>query len=64
MTWGEFIKARRLSLGLTLQQVGDRCGVGKSTVRKWENGMEPGRRNLLKLSEVLGLTAEQILKGA
>lgn len=38
MTFGEKIKARRQSLGLTLQQVGERCGVGKSTICKWENG--------------------------
>ena len=29
---------RRKELGLTLEQVGDIVGVGKSTVRKWETG--------------------------
>lgn len=29
---------RREELGLTLEQVGEIVGVGKSTVRKWENG--------------------------
>ena len=33
------LKSRRLELGLTLEEVGDLVGVGKSTVRKWENGM-------------------------
>ncbi|MDK7303479.1 helix-turn-helix domain-containing protein [Aerococcus urinae] len=33
------IKGRRLELGLTLEEVGEIVGVGKSTVRKWENGM-------------------------
>ena len=32
------IKSRRLELGLTLEQVGQKVGVGKSTVRKWETG--------------------------
>lgn len=34
----EKIKARRLDLGLTLEDVGNIVGVGKSTVRKWETG--------------------------
>ena len=39
MNIGEKIKARRKELGLTLEQVGDAVGAGKSTVRKWETGM-------------------------
>lgn len=35
---GNLIKARRLELGLTLEEVGEAVGVGKSTVRKWETG--------------------------
>ena len=38
MTFGEKIKALRAERGLTLEQVGERVGVGKSTVRKWESG--------------------------
>lgn len=33
------IKTLRLELGLTLEQVAQKVGVGKSTVRKWETGM-------------------------
>jgi len=39
MDFGKLIKDRRLELGLTLEQVGEHCGVGKSTVRKWETGI-------------------------
>ena len=35
---GEKLKNRRLELGLTLEEVGNIVGVGKSTVTKWENG--------------------------
>ena len=35
---GNLIKTRRLELGLTLEEVGEAVGVGKSTVRKWETG--------------------------
>ena len=38
MEFGEKMKALRLELGLTLEEVGRRVGVGKSTVRKWESG--------------------------
>ncbi|MGH2102759.1 helix-turn-helix domain-containing protein [Aerococcus urinaeequi] len=44
------IKSRRKELGLTLEQVGDMVGVGKSTVRKWEQGMiENMRRDKIPL---------------
>lgn len=39
LTLGEKIKMLREEQGLTLEQVGDAVGVGKSTVRKWENGI-------------------------
>lgn len=32
------ISTRRKELGLTLEEIGDFVGVGKSTVRKWETG--------------------------
>jgi transcriptional regulator with XRE-family HTH domain len=35
---GKLIKERRQQLGLTLEDVGQKVGVGKSTVRKWEEG--------------------------
>ena len=33
------IRELRKAKGLTLEQVGDLVGVGKSTVRKWETGI-------------------------
>lgn len=52
------IKARRLELGLTLEQVGDYVGVSKSTVRKWESGYISNMRRdkIAKLAEVLQLS--------
>lgn len=38
MNIGDKIAARRKELGLTLEQVGNFVGVGKSTVKKWETG--------------------------
>ena len=46
------LKAQRESLRLTLEDVGNYVGVGKSTVRKWENGMinNMGRAKILQIS--------------
>lgn len=38
MTIGDKISARRKELKLTLEDVGNAVGVGKSTVKKWETG--------------------------
>lgn len=35
---GDHLKRRRLELNMTLEEVGNIVGVGKSTVRKWETG--------------------------
>ena len=49
------IKSRRLELGLTLEDVAQAVGVGKSTVRKWETGMikNMGRDKIAALAKVL-----------
>lgn len=49
------LKERRLELGLTLEQVGEIVGVGKSTVRKWENGVigNMGRDKISRLAKAL-----------
>lgn len=54
---------RRKELGLTLEQVGDMCGVGKSTVRKWENGMinNMGRDKIVLLAKALEVSPLFIL---
>lgn len=52
---GKRIYDARISHGLSLEAVGQYVGVGKSTVRKWENGMIKNMRRdkIKKLSEVL-----------
>lgn len=42
MTTGQRIKHMRQMHGMTLQQLGDLVGVGKSTIRKWEEGIITG----------------------
>ena len=54
---GRKILERRKALGLTLEEVGNAVGVGKSTVRKWENGMikNMGRDKIEALAKVLNM---------
>ena len=63
MELGEKIKYLRLKNHLTLEQVGNYVGVGKSTVRKWENGIiENMRRDkIAKLAEILGTTPDYLM---
>lgn len=57
------IKELRTKHGLTLEQVGDAVGVGKSTVRKWETGLiENMRRDkVAKLAEALHTTPSYLM---
>ena len=58
MNIGQEIKRLRLENKMTLEQLGDKCGVGKSTVRKWENGMikDMRRDKIEKLANALGVS--------
>lgn len=57
------IKALRKEKGLTLEQVADVVGVGKSTVRKWETGMIANMRRdkIASLANALGTTPEYLM---
>lgn len=62
-TVGQRIKALRKEYGLTLEQVGDAVGVGKSTVRKWETGMIANMRRdkIAALAQVLHTTPTYLM---
>ena len=59
------LKARRKELGLTLEEVGNFVGVGKSTVRKWETGyIENMKRDKIALlAQVLKVSPVEIVTG-
>ena len=63
MTTGDRIKAKRLERGFTLEELGEKVGVGKSTVRKWESGMIANMRQdkIARLAEALGVSINFIL---
>ena len=57
------IKELRREKGLTLEQVADIVGVGKSTVRKWETGMIANmkRDKISSLAKALGTTPAYLM---
>ena len=57
------IKELRKEKELTLEQVADIVGVGKSTVRKWETGMIANmkRDKIASLAKALGTTPEYLM---
>lgn len=63
MEMSERIKLLRKEKGLTLEEVGNRVGVGKSTVRKWESGQIANMRRdkIALLAAALGVTPTQLM---
>lgn len=63
MEMGEKIYMLRRKLGLTLEEVGNSVGVGKSTVRKWEKGDIASIRSskIIKLADVLQTTPAYLM---
>lgn len=57
------IKELRKAKGMTLENVADIVGVGKSTVRKWETGMIANMRRdkIGLLAQALGTTPAYLL---
>lgn len=65
MEIGDIMRTRRQELGLTLEDIGNFVGVGKSTVRKWERGdIENMKRDKINLlSQVLKLSPLTFITG-
>ena len=63
MEMAEKIKSLRHNLGLTLEEVGNAVGVGKSTVRKWESGQIANMRRdkIAKLAQALHTTPAYLM---
>ena len=60
------IKTRRQELGLTLEDVAQAVGVGRSTVQRWESGMikNMGRDKIASLAKVLQISPVELVPAA
>lgn len=62
MVIGSKIKERRLNLGLSQEQLGEKLGVSKVSICGYENGTRtPTIQNFLDLIEILDLTPDELL---
>ena len=60
---GEFLAKRRKYMNLTQTEMAERIGVSKSAIAKWEtNGGIPDRDNLMKISETINVTIDELHK--
>ena len=65
MNMGERIKELRIVKGYTQEELGDKLGVKKSAIQKYENGdVENIKRSKIKLlADALGVTPSYIMWG-
>lgn len=62
---GKKMYERRKQLGLTLEEVGNAVGVGRSTVQRWEKGMikNMGRDKIVALAKILQMDPVEFVPG-
>ena len=60
---GLIIHNRRKELGITLEEIGNACGLNKSTIMRWEKGIAKDikRSHIDTLSKMLYLPLEVLL---
>jgi len=60
---GEAIKEHRTRCKMTQEFVAESLAVSRQAVSKWENGTaEPSTSNLIALSKLYGISAEELLR--
>lgn len=65
MEWNERIAAARKAAGLTQEALGEKLGVSRQAVSKWETGAaDPSTANLLALAKLYGVSPEELLRNA
>ena len=63
-TLGRRIQEARKAAGLSQESLGERLGVSRQAVSKWESGVsDPSTSNLLALAKLYGVSAEDLLRG-
>lgn len=58
-----YLREKRIALDLTLSELAEKVGVGAYDVSCWESGFFPEAKYLLPLSQALGVSVEELLKG-
>ena len=63
MNISNFIKSKRLELGLTMREVADFVGVSEGTISRWESGeiKNMKRNKIAKLSQILKISPMELM---
>lgn len=63
MKMGDIIKQERLKNNLTMEELGEKLGVGKSAINKWEKGLVENikRPTILKMAEIFGVSPAYLM---
>lgn len=60
---GDYLKELRIKNNLSQEKLGERLGLSRQSISKWEQGYAlPDTENLLKLSEIYNVSVDSILK--
>jgi len=63
MAFGERLKTERIKKGWTQDELAEKLYVSRQSVSKWENGANyPNIEILLKLSDLFGVTVDELLR--
>ncbi len=61
---GKYIRDKRKLKGWSQEELAEKVGVSSKTISKWENGTsEIKQDNAINLSEILGVSIEEIISG-
>ena len=63
MKRGELLSDQRIKKGLSVSALAQTLGVSEAEIERWEAGELPGSEYLLRLSELLEIPVEDILRG-
>lgn len=64
MVVGQMLREKRTALGLKQEEVAEKIQVSRQTLSNWENEKTyPDIVSILKLSELYGVTTDELLKG-
>lgn len=59
------LKAYRKAVGISQEELAAQLGVSQVAVSQWESGRtHPGFEKIIKLSDILGVTIDELVKGA
>lgn len=63
MNLGKNIKAARLALGITQEDLATRLNLSKASISKYESGsLEPNSQTLLRISQILKISIDSLLE--